>query len=247
VAEFRLDRAYPDLFSPLEAQLLAAQMEEPEAHGTRTRLVRAQTPLTSSIYLISGFLGRYTCDRFGRRQFTALQIPGDYADLEAFPLKVLDYDMDALGEVIVRHTPHPRLNELMEHTPSLAKKLWRLSLIDAAISRYWIFRIGRLSGKARVANFLAETFCRLYARSLATPEGYALPLSQTDLAELCGMTPVHLNRMLSELRLDGVCTFSGGRVEISDLNRLIRIGEHTRDYLYLPKAVETELRTLVAA
>ena len=240
-----INRAYPELFTLAEVERLTELLQPPEEHRRRTRIIRAHETLHSSLYLVRGMMGRYEIDRFGRRQFTALQLPGDYADLPAFPLKSMDHDIDAMGDVTVQHTPHSGLVDILEEWPDLTRKLWRISLIDASIHRYWIFRVGRLNGKARVANFFAEMFLRLFARGLATVDGFDLPLSQTDLAEICGMTPVHLNRLLSELRLDGVCIFTAGKLQILDLQKLFRVGEHTRAYLYLPDSVEAEVSKLL--
>lgn len=241
-----IDRAYPELFTPEQVERLTQLLQPPEEHRRRTRIIRAHETLHSSLYLVSGMMGRYAVDRFGRRQFTALQVPGDYADLPAFPLKMMDHDIDALGEVTVQHTPHGGLVDILDDCPDLTRKLWRISLIDASIHRHWIFRVGRLAGKVGVANFFAEMFLRLFTRGLATVDGFDLPLSQTDLAEICGMTPVHLNRLLSELRLDGVCIFTAGKLQILDLQKLFRVGEHTRAYLYLPARVEAEVSELLA-
>lgn len=240
-----LDRAYPDLFSPDEAAYMAARMAAPDSNPARSRLVRAGEPLQSSAYLSKGFLGRFSCDRQGRRQFVALQVPGDYVDLPAYLLKVLDHDIDSLGPSETRTTPHSSLNQVEIEHPQLYKKLWKLTMIDASIHRYWIFRIGRLSGRVRLANLFCEMFLRLFARGLATPQGYALPVSQGDLAEICGMTPVHINRLLAELRLEGICNFAGGRLQIHDLPGMFREGQHSRSYLYLPERVEMQVRAMI--
>lgn len=245
ITEMRVDRSYPDLLSAREAALMSGLMGAPQHGRPRETIIRAGVPLRESLYLCSGFMGRFSCDRLGRRQIVALQVPGDYLDLSAYVLKTLDHEIDSFGPVTFRMTPHTALDRLKLDEPDLYYKLWRISMIDSSIHRYWIFRVGRLAGKVRLANFFCEMFVRLFARGLATPSGYALPTSQADLAEICGVTPVHVNRLLAELRLDGVCTFSGGRLEIADLIRLFRVGEHSRGYLFLPDSVEAKLAPLI--
>ncbi|WP_162784701.1 Crp/Fnr family transcriptional regulator [Paracoccus suum] len=244
-SDMTLDRAYPDLFNVEEARLMRELMEPPESNRPRTRVIRAGVELDVSLYLCDGFMGRFSCDRLGRRQFVALQVPGDYVDLPAYLLKKLDYDVDSLGLSISRLTRHDRLQMVGHEFPDLYRKLWRITMIDSAIHRYWIFRVGRLAGKARLANFFCEMFLRLFARGLAQPEGFALPTSQADLAEICGVTPVHVNRLLAELRLDGICTFTNARLDILDLPRLFRVGEHSRGYLFLSDEVEETVRPLI--
>lgn len=243
--DMRLDRAYSDVFDSAEADLLAGLLGDVEVFGPRQRVVRANTPQSRSFYLTRGFMGRTRVDRSGRRQFLALQIPGDYVDLPAFVLPCLDHDIYSINEAAIRPTEHRDLAALGQDHPALYRKLWRISMIDAAIHRYWIFRIGRLAGRARIANFFAEMLVRLYARGLGTLNGYLLPLTQTDVAEVCGITAVHANRLIAELRVEGTCAFGGGEVIVSDPAALFRTGHFNWDYLYLPADVDAELRDLL--
>lgn len=243
--DFPLDIAYPDLFDDEEAALLSRAQLPPQRFRPRKRIVRAGDLLNQSAYLVDGFLCRYASDRLGRRQIVGLQIPGDYTDLPAYALGQLEHDIDSLGPAVIRMTPHAELDRIEHQRPMLSRKLWRISLIDAAIHRYWIFRLGRLSGHTRLANFFCEMFLRLYARGMAEPGGYPLPLTQADLAEIVGLSSVHVNRLLGGLRNDGICTLQDGRVEIYDLGKMFRVGEFTRDYLYLPESVERRVAALL--
>lgn len=210
----------------------------PEVRAPRSRLAAAHLPLDKSYYLCSGFVGRTRMDRSGRRQYVALQIAGDYIDLPAFTLEKLEHDLESVTEVAVRPTPHRSLSALRATEPELFHKLWRISLVDGAIHRYWIFRIGRLAGRARVANFFCEMYVRLHARGLGTLDGFSLPLTQTDVAEICGITPVHANRLIAELRGEGACDFAGGEVRVTDPGLMFRVGQFSWDYLYLPPEVD---------
>lgn len=240
-----LNRAYPDIFAEPEAQLLAGLLGSPIMARNRSRIIRANVPLDQSLYLTRGMLGRYDVDRQGRRQFVGIQIAGDYFDLAAYLLKYLDHDIDALSPVEMRPTSYGDLDRIAVERPDLYHKLWKISLIDASIHRYWIFRLGRLADKARVANFLTEMFVRLYARGLCGTDSYELPLSQTDLAEINGMTSVHINRLLGELRLDGFCTLTDGVVRLGNLAGLARVGHYSPEYLYLGPTVLAEVRGLL--
>ena len=240
-----LNRAYPDIFSEPEAQLLANMLGPPSVARSRTRVVRADVILDQSLYLTRGMLGRYSMDRQGRRQFVGIQIAGDYFDIAAYLLKYLDHDIDGLSACEFRPTSHGQLDRLALERPDLYHKLWKISLIDASIDRYWIFRLGRLAGKARVANFLTEMFVRLYARGLCSATHYELPLSQNDLAEINGMTSVHINRLLGELRLDGLCSLTDGIVHLGNLPALVRVGHYSPDYLYLAPQVAAEVLGLL--
>lgn len=237
-----LDRAYPDIFSAAEAQVLASLQDKPIGVRPRTRLVRAHEPVSKSLYLISGMVGRYGIDRHGHRQCLGIQIPGDYFDIAAYLLPYLDHHVVTLCGAEIAATDHDKLDGLRDERPDLYSKLWRISLIDASIHRYWIFRMGRLAGKARIANFLTEMFVRLHARGLCGTDRYDLPLSQTELAEATGMTAVHLNRLLGELRLDGLCTIAEGVVTLADLPALARAGHYSPEYLYLAPEITADVR-----
>lgn len=237
-------QAYPDLFTAAEGDLLASLQETPLRFRPCQRLVRACEPLDHVFYLAEGYVGRYRADLLGRRQFLALQIPGDFIDLPSYALGWLDHDIDSFGPAVVHPVPHRSVTMLRLTRPDMGDKLWRITLIDAAIQRYWIFRIGRLMGRARLANFFAETLVRHYARGLCGLDGCPLPINQTDLAEACGMTPVHANRMMGELRAEGICDFVQGEIRVRDLRALFHTGQFDWDYLYLPPRIE---RTLAIA
>lgn len=239
-----IDQAYPDLFSHSDANLLRSLEGAPVAFAARQRVVRAQEPVFQSVYLRQGFAGRYRADRLGRRQLLALQVAGDFVDLPSFVLGHLDHDVETLSAVSIRGLPHATIADLRLSAPALYDKLWRISLIDAAIHRYWVFRVGRLVGRARVANFFAEIFTRLYARGLCGLDGFELPINQTELGEACGMTAVHANRMIAELRAEGICSFTSAGVRIADLPGLLRTGQFDWDYLFLPEEVSVTLAGL---
>lgn len=240
-----LDRAYPDIFSTSDAQFLASLLDEPFSVRSRTRLIRANVPLSKSLYLKRGMVGRHATDRQGRRQFVGIQISGDYFDIAAYVLTSLDHDAVTLCDSEIAPTAYNKIDMVRDERPDLYRKLWKISLIDAAIHRYWIFRMGRLAGKARIANFLTEMFVRLYARGMCSTDRYELPLSQNELAEINGMTAVHVNRLLGELRLDGLCTMADGSVILGNLPALARTGHYSPEYLYLAPDITAEVRQLL--
>ena len=247
MTELTLDRAWPCIFTPCDAQKVASIQLAPETWAARQPLVHASVPLSSSLYLEHGLLGRYRTDRLGRRQFLSLQIPGDYVDLPAYMLGHLDHNLEAISEAVVRRTPHDAVHTLRQQEPDLFQKLWKISLIDASIDRYWTFRVGRLVGRARVANFFCEMLLRFYARGLCDFDGFRLQVTQVDLAEICGMTPVHVNRLMAELRDEGICTFSQGHLRITNLPDLFQTGQYSWDYLYLDPETDHEIRKRVTA
>lgn len=244
-AGLSLDQSYPNLFTPADAVFIGARADDPVCVPPRHPLTHRGEPMDHAAYLTSGFAGRFRADWAGRRQFLSLHIPGDFIDLPSFMLFRLDHDIDSFNAVTCARLHHERIAEMRRTMPHLYDAFWRISLMEAAIQRYWAFRVGRLMGRARIANFFAEIFARLFARKLCDTDGFALPLTQADIGEACGMTPVHANRMLGELRDEGTCTLENGRLVIHDLQRLAKVGQFEWDYLYLPPEAEAELARLL--
>ena len=236
----RIDDAYPELFDAKSAAVLASGLDDPVVFGPRQRIVEAQTSLKNAAYLSGGFVGRYRSDALGRRQFLAIQIAGDFIDLPSYRLGYLDHDINSFTAAVIRRMPHTAIDALRVDNPQIYGDLWRISLVDAAIQRYWAFRIGRLMGRARIANLFAEIFLRQFARNLCGPDRCPMPITQAEIGDACGMTGVHVNRMLGELRSEGICKLTAGWLEICDLPRLVKVGQFEWDYLYLSPAKEDE-------
>ena len=198
-------------------------------------VVRAGVALSECTLLFDGFICRYKDLADGQRQIMELHVAGDFVDLHSFLLKRLEHNVGSMTAVRVAIVPHERIREITETQPHLARLLWFSTLLDAAIHREKILSVGRRSAVARIAHLLCELFVRLDIVGLTSGHGYALPLTQTDLADASGLTSVHVNRMLKKLRDDELVTFRGGQVTIHDLERLQRVAEFDPAYLYLER------------
>lgn len=208
---------------------LIAEVREVPARKT---VLKSGEPLDYSSYLIDGFMCRYMDDRDGRRQLVALQISGDFVDLHAFPLRWLDHDIGTITPCRIGIVPHERLQALQHERPQLTRMLWFSTLLDAAMHREWIFRLGRLNALGRVAHFLAELEYRLRMVDESDGRRFPLPMLQADLAEACGMTPVHLNRVVRRLRDLDLVTLRDGQAFVSDLKALWQLAEFDPRYLF---------------
>lgn len=228
---------------PQERAALEQAICEVRNLAPRTTLVRAGEALHVSTLLLDGIMSRYMDDRNGLRQLVAVHVPGDFLDLHAFPLKVLDHDVATMTAATVAIIPHAALDAICAEMPDLARKLWFSTLIDAAIHRAWLFRLGRLDAVGRVAHFLCETNARLVSAELSDGHRFALGLTQSDLAEICGLTSVHVNRVLRQLRGERLCVFRSSLVEIPDPDKLAARAQFKPDYLYIdpPKAMASFL------
>ena len=112
--------------------------------------------------------------------------------------------------------------------------LWSLTLIDASISRQWTFRMGRMRALAGMANFLCEMHLRLTLCGRAEGGRFELPWTQPELGKVCGLSSVHVSRVLRDLREAGIATVKGGTVVMHDLEKAARIGVFDPRYLFLP-------------
>jgi len=110
-----------------------------------------------------------------------------------------------------------------------------MTALDAAIHREWQLSLGRRTSLARIAHLFCELQARLDVVGLTQGSSYRLPLTQVDLAECLGLTPIHVNRTLRELRSQGLVTFRSKLVSIDNYDGLKRIAEFNADYLYLDK------------
>jgi CRP-like cAMP-binding protein len=216
-----------------EQRALEAAISEVRRVPARTQIIREGERLHHSMLLLSGFTCRYMDDRAGQRQLLSLHVPGDFLDLHGFPLERLDHDVATVTAVEIAVFPHDKLMGLVEQYPHLTRLLWFSTLLDAAMHREWIFRLGRLDAAGRVAHLLCETHERLRAVGLADVDRFDFPLTQQDIGEACGLTSVHANRTVARLRTEGLATVSRRKVEVHDLAQLRRVAEFSPDYLYL--------------
>jgi CRP-like cAMP-binding protein len=191
--------------------------------------------LDCSTLLLDGILCRYKDLSDGQRQITELHVAGDFADLHSFTLKHLDHSVMALTPSKIVQVPHEKLRAITEEHQHLARVLWFSTNLDAAIHREWEVSLGRRTALERTAHLFCELQLRLGVVGLATEREYALPITQAELAECLGLTSVHVNRVLKELRERELVEFRSGRVTILDLPQLRRAAEFDPVYLYLEK------------
>jgi CRP-like cAMP-binding protein len=224
-----------DRISEEEAQVLRESLVEIRELPAGKTIVPAGVALGECTLLIEGLVCRYKDLSDGQRQIMELHLPGDFLDLHSFLLKQLEHNVGAMTPVRYAVAPHEAIRRITEEQPHLARMLWFSTLLDAAIHREKILTVGRRSAVARVAHLLCELFVRLQIVELADADSYALPLTQADLADAAGLTPVHVNRMLKKLREEKLLTFRAGRVVIHDWERLQRTAEFDPAYLYLDR------------
>ena len=224
-----------DDVSAEEEAILRDAVSDVKDVGADVTVVRADVDLSVSNILIDGLMCRYKDLGNGERQITELHVPGDFVDLHSFSLKRLDHNVMSLVPSRIALVPHDRILAITETQPHLTRLLWFMTTLDAAIHREWQLSLGRRTSLARIAHLFCELHARLEVAGLTDGPSYRLPLTQVDLAECLGLTPIHVNRTLRELRTEGLVTFRSKLVSIDNYGSLKRVAEFNPDYLFLDK------------
>jgi CRP-like cAMP-binding protein len=199
----------------------------------RQDIVREGDSPSRSCLILSGFACVYKMTVHGKRQIVSFTIAGDIPDLQSLHLKVLDNSVSTITPCRVGFITHDDLRNLCERYPRLAAAFWRETLIDAAIFREWVMNVGQREGVSRMAHVLCELLVRLRAVDLVEDHVCDLPITQTEFADALGFTPVHVNRVLQQMRAEGLIETQGSRLRIPDWNRLKQVGEFDPTYLHL--------------
>jgi len=198
-------------------------------------IIHSGVELSSSFMLLDGWMARSKDLESGERQVTELHIAGDFPDLHAFTLKRLDHDILTLSECVVAIVPHERLKGLVERYPHLARVYWLSTNIDAAIHREWALSLGQRTALSRMAHLFCELHARLELVGRTRGDTYELPLKQRELAECLGLTVVHANRTLQELRRRGLVEFENKQLTLLDRRGIEGVAEFDPAYLYLER------------
>jgi CRP-like cAMP-binding protein len=200
-------------------------------------LFRESVRAAECCVLVSGYACRSKLTRDGQRQIVSFHIPGDLLDIQHLLLARTDHNVELITDAAVSWVPIEALREVTFRRINIAHALWRDTLIDASIFREWVLNVGQRDGRARVSHLLCEFAYRRAAAGLGRPEEFDLPMTQEQIADATGMTPIHVNRMLAALRTEGVISSVKRRVEIKDWARIQRIAEFDPDYLHIAAAI----------
>lgn len=184
--------------------------------------------------LLSGYCVRYKVVFEGSRQIVSIHMMGDLVDLQNALLGEADHGVQAITECNLLKIPISAIRTLIRARPQINDALWYDTLVDASIFREWVANVGRRPAKMRVAHLLCEFALKLDAINPGHPLDYELPMTQEQLADATGLTPVHINRVLKSLTRDGLIDRATSRgVVIGDWSRLAAAGDFNRRYLHL--------------
>ena len=191
--------------------------------------------------LQSGWASCYKYSRDGDRQIISFPLPGDFMGLGSILLRSSNYSFAALSDVVVSSLSVPCVMKLFEKFPRVAAAILLSASRDEAMVIEHLVNVGRRSAIERVAHCLLELRQRLRLVGLASESQFECPLTQYDLADSLGLSPIHVNRVLRYLREEGMLTIKSHTVNVHNLAGLIKLAGF--DSAYLDQIVPEEVAT----
>lgn len=223
--------------SPGDREAILALPYERRTLEPSTYLVREGDVPDKCASLISGFAFRHKLTADGARQILAIHLPGDPLDLQHLFLAVADHNVQTLTRAEVAVIPRSALQKIARDRPAVGEAFTINILVEASVFREWVVNVGRRDARSRVAHLLCEFAIRLKRQGLVEEYGSELPMTQEQLADATGLTPVHVNRMLKALQAEGLITRDRRSVQVADWERLREAADFTERYLHLDQQI----------
>jgi CRP-like cAMP-binding protein len=217
-----------------EKEALGSLPMSVKVFGADQDIVREGDCPVECCLVLEGMVFRYLMLDDGRRQIMGFYIPGDIPDLQSLHIKIMDHSVGTLVPTIVGLIPHQSLNNLNARYPRIANALWRDTIVDAAMFRLWMVGLGRKSAHERIAHLFCELLMRFKAVGIAKDAlTCEFPMTQTELGDALGLSTVHVNRVVQDLRADGLIILRGSSLHINDWERLQQRAKFNPTYLHL--------------
>ncbi len=197
-------------------------------------IVREHDRPTQSCLMLSGYSVRFKLTGTGSRQILAIHMKGDMVDLQNSLLGKADHSVQMLTAGRVAFIPREEIVRLAADRVNVGRAMWIDTLVEASIAREWITNVGRRDARARVAHLLCEFALRLRVAGLGQDTHYELPMTQEQLGDATGLTPVHVNRTIKALEAEGLIERANPRfIDIGDWRKLAKAGDFDSNYLHL--------------
>lgn len=201
----------------------------------RVDVVRLGEKTDHACLIVDGLVGRFGQVIDGRRQITAMHIPGDMCDLHSVVIPRVSWALQTLSPSVILRIPHRALRALAHQSPDISEAFWRDCSVDASVLSQWVVNVGRRDALQRLAHLLCELAVRMESVHLGTRAGYRLEATQAQIADATGLTAVHVNRIYATLRESGAVEIKGREVRILDWDRLVGIADFDEAYLHLER------------
>ena len=196
-------------------------------------LVREGEKPTHSCVMLEGFAFRHKVLVDGSRSISAIHMKGDAVDLQNSLLGTADHSVQTLTRSTVAFIPVREVRQIAFEFPKVGMAMWYDTLVDGSIFREWIANIARRDAASRIAHLLCEFGLRIESTGLGDRLSYELPMTQEQLADATGLTPVHVNRTLLELESRGLIARTKRSVAIADWKRMENASGFNDNYLHV--------------
>jgi CRP-like cAMP-binding protein len=221
-------------FEPSERLRLDELISGKTKHYARGKTIISTGEKVEDIHLVvDGLATRSKVIKDGNRQLMAFLVPGDLCDVEVFVLEGMDHDVVALSETTCALIPAAEVERLLTESSNLTRAFWWSTMTDSAVLREWIVNHGARDGVARIAHIMCELLIRYRVVGGASGNTIPFPISQDELADATGMSPVHLNRLVQDLRTERLIEWRIKQLTVLDFKRLSPIAQYDSNYLHL--------------
>jgi len=200
---------------------------------SRDAIIKGEAP--SYLYVIlDGWAGRYNLRPNGSRRITGYLLPGDFCGIHAVCHAPMDHSITALTNCSLAKIELVNFNALATDSPAISRALWQAKLIDEATLRTWL--VNSTDALRTIAHLLCELEARLNCGAMDNERKMELPITQEQLGDALGITPVHVNRIMRQLRERGLATVHQGALHIPDLAALRKEASFDPSYLHATHA-----------
>ena len=217
--------------TPEDRRELEERLNEARILSDGEHLVRRGEEVRRATILLEGYLVS-SIVREGKRFIVGVHVPGDFVDLHGFVLKHLDHDIASAGSSRIVQIDREKLDALTLERPQIVRALWFATLLDSAVHRQWIRNLEALDAPQRIAHLFAELRHRLLLAGHTVGRTLRTPFTQTDLADMCGVSAIHANRAVARLRELGLGEIRRGALYIGDWTALENYARFDPTYLY---------------
>lgn len=221
------------LLSDEEFAAISRMVESGEMQDVEGDFVQPGSQNETACLVVEGLVGRFAQQPDGARHIVALHIPGDMADLHSTVASTITWALRAMTPGKILRVRHERILEVANRYPAVAVAFWRDCVVDMTIISQSVVNIARKDAMARVAHILCEMMLRYRVNGDVSGNRFPFPITQADMADALGLTPIHLNRVLQRLKEEGLATKDRGTVTIHDWDQLVEIATFDPGYLQL--------------
>jgi CRP-like cAMP-binding protein len=215
-----------------DKRLLRDAVRDVRVFGRREDIIREGDRPENVHLVMEGWAARYKALPNGDQPILAFLIPGDLCDVHISLLDEMDHSLKALSPCRIALLPREMIQHILKQSERLTRALWWATLLDEAVLREWLVTTGHRPANQRLGHLICEMLLRMRAVGLTEDDSFELPLTQDELGDVMGLSSVHINRMMQELRARDLITTEGRRVVVSDLDQLMAFAEFNPNYLH---------------